>query len=927
MTIPDSGFMMENEASCLPHTPEEEKRIIDELTRQSEANVKEGNLFYVISNRWFSSWKMYVEQGTGENDKWDSESQHMDLLSSKINRPGPIDNSDIVEKESEGGGGDLQLRRMLMEELDYVLVSQEVWEKLFDWYKGGPSLPRKMISQGGINKNLMVEVYPLCLKIVDSRDNSQAVIWLSKKASVQELYEKVRTIREIEQQKACIWDYFNKQKQSLLNASNQTLEQLNLQMDQEVLLEVQVDGNYSSQISMDSTGNELALVTVEPSRSSMTIAGGPTLSNGHLMGYNNNMLQGSTVSGSASTDTDDRPYVYNPMKKGDKGGLAGLQNLGNTCFMNSSLQCLVHTPPLVDYFLQDYSDEINTDNPLGMHGELALAFGELLRKLWSSGRTTIAPRAFKGKLARFAPQFSGYNQHDSQELLAFLLDGLHEDLNRVKNKPYIETKDSDGRPDEEVADECWKNHKARNDSLIVDVCQGQYKSTLVCPSCAKVSITFDPFMYLSVPLPSTVTRSMTVTVLYGDGRGLPMPYTVTLIKDRSVKDLVEALGTACCLKSDESLLLAEIYEHRIYRYLESPSEHLSSIKPDERIVAYRYSKGAGTTRLEIMHRRQEKCALDPLKGQRKLFGTPLVTYLGEDQINGVDIERAVSTSLSPLRRAVKLHSTKENGSTSEAVDEPSNSYNLRSMDNTELEEASSRELSFHLFLALDERGHTCKPLEKFSSLKSGKNIKVFLDWTEKEDESYDASYLENLPEVHKSGNTAKKTRQEAISLFTCLEAFLKEEPLGPSDMWYCPRCKEHRQATKKLDLWMLPEVLVFHLKRFSYSRYSKNKLDSFVTFPIHNLDLSRYVMSKDGKPYIYELYAISNHYGGLGGGHYTAYAKLIDENRWYHFDDSHVSPVSESDIKTSAAYVLFYRRVKSGSNTGEGDASETHMAS
>ena len=73
---------------------------------------------------------------------------------------------------------------------------------------------------------------------------------------------------------------------------------------------------------------------------------------------------------------------------------------------------------------------------------------------------------------------------------------------------------------------------------------------------------------------------------------------------------------------------------------------------------------------------------------------------------------------------------------------------------------------------------------------------------------------------------------------------------------------------------MLPEVLVFHLKRFSYSRYSKNKLDSFVTFPIHDLDLSKYVKSKDGKPYLYELYAISNHYGGLGGGHYTAYAKV-----------------------------------------------------
>lgn len=60
---------------------------------------------------------------------------------------------------------------------------------------------------------------------------------------------------------------------------------------------------------------------------------------------------------------------------------------------------------------------------------------------------------------------------------------------------------------------------------------------------------------------------------------------------------------------------------------------------------------------------------------------------------------------------------------------------------------------------------------------------------------------------------------------------------------------------------------------------------------------------------------------------YLPIVQLIDENRWYHFDDSHVSPVSESEIKTSAAYVLFYRRVKSRLNTGEGEASETHMAS
>ena len=56
----------------------------------------------------------------------------------------------------------------------------------------------------------------------------------------------------------------------------------------------------------------------------------------------------------------------------------------------------------------------------------------------------------------------------TQELLAFLLDGLHEDLNRVKKKPYIEAKDADDRPDDEFAEECWNYHKARNDSIIVD---------------------------------------------------------------------------------------------------------------------------------------------------------------------------------------------------------------------------------------------------------------------------------------------------------------------------------------------------------------------------------------------------------------------------------------------------------------------------
>ncbi|KAM1185395.1 hypothetical protein ACFX2I_014603 [Malus domestica] len=92
---------------------------------------------------------------------------------------------------------------------------------------------------------------------------------------------------------------------------------------------------------------------------------------------------------------------------------------------------------------------------------VALAFGELLRRLWAPNARPVAPTIFKLKLANFAPQFSGYNQHDSQELLAFLLDGFHEDLNRVKFKPYIEAKDVEGCRDDEVAEGYWQNHLAR----------------------------------------------------------------------------------------------------------------------------------------------------------------------------------------------------------------------------------------------------------------------------------------------------------------------------------------------------------------------------------------------------------------------------------------------------------------------------------
>ena len=74
--------------------------------------------------------------------------------------------------------------------------------------------------------------------------------------------------------------------------------------------------------------------------------------------------------------------------------------------------------------------------------------------------------------------------------------------------------------------------------------------------------------------------------------------------------------------------------------------------------------------------------------------------------------------------------------------------------------------------------------------------------------------------------------QKRTSLYDCVELFTKTEKLGSDDPWYCKKCKKHQEATKKFDLWKLPDVLVVHLKRFSYNRIWRDKIDAVIDFPL-----------------------------------------------------------------------------------------------
>ncbi|KAM9801399.1 ubiquitin carboxyl-terminal hydrolase 2a isoform 1-T1 [Neosynchiropus ocellatus] len=180
-------------------------------------------------------------------------------------------------------------------------------------------------------------------------------------------------------------------------------------------------------------------------------------------------------------------------------GLVGLKNLGNTCFMNSILQCLSNTHSLRDYCLHNSHrrDLNNTRTNTALMEE----FAKLIQTMWtSSSSDAVSPSEFKTQIQRYAPRFVGYNQQDAQEFLRFLLDGLHNEINRVTVRPRGTVEDFDHLPDEEKGKKMWSKYLEREDSKIVDLFVGQLKSSLTCSHCGFCSTVFDPFWDLSLPI-------------------------------------------------------------------------------------------------------------------------------------------------------------------------------------------------------------------------------------------------------------------------------------------------------------------------------------------------------------------------------------------------------------------------------------------
>ncbi len=166
----------------------------------------------------------------------------------------------------------------------------------------------------------------------------------------------------------------------------------------------------------------------------------------------------------------------------------------------------------------------------------------------------------------------------------------------------------------------------------------------------------------------------------------------------------------------------------------------------------------------------------------------------------------------------------------------------------------------------------------------------------------DFGFQENLNNNSKKLNKNKNK----ITLDDCLKAFCEEEKLEAGNEWYCKRCKQLTLPVKKIEIFYLPKILIINFKRFIKEKYQWRKNEEDIDFPIIDLNMKDYIIGPDKEHSVYDLFAVSQHYGCTGFGHYTSVCKNLDS--WYSYNDSEVRTCQSKDALTSAAYVLFYKR-------------------
>ena len=452
----------------------------------------------------------------------------------------------------------------------------------------------------------------------------------------------------------------------------------------------------------------------------------------------------------------------------------------------------------------------------------------------------------------------------------------------MTNKPYVEEKDFEpGTSEEKFYETCKKNFMLRNDSFIQDLFYGRFRSMTTCPTCKHVSLKFEPFSMLSLPIPSSNKDShMTVTFYYVNDMCLYdlVKVECNVIKEATLRNIRDGFTKA--KKQSQDSMNFYYYNGRTYEWQEVDDldQQLVQIKfPENHFFFLMQDKTKNLGDSDLVHLCFKIDGLDPEKvvGIRKLIKTSKQSQVADlyrfyyDCLKQTfdskieDFDRCFS-SKDPKRRLFDLF--KGNQHLTFESDIPGS----LTVDIADYDEIAVKILNEGIFKH--------KKLNALGTLLS-----------------------ERYPE------------DRVISLINCFESLTNPEKLDEENKWYCEKCKDHRQANFQLSIKELPPILIIHLKRFKKtSSMSPLKLTDIVDFPLDNLKLADYTSDPklQANNCTYSLFGMINHSGNASYGHYTSVVRnMTNPNQWIYCDDENVVELKPNAFPAKdRSYILFYRK-------------------
>ncbi|XP_033894023.3 ubiquitin carboxyl-terminal hydrolase 43-like isoform X2 [Acipenser ruthenus] len=637
-------------------------------------------------------------------------------------------------------------------------------------------------------------------------------------------------------------------------------------------------------------------------------------------------------------------------------GVLGLKNHGNTCFMNAVVQCLSNTDLFAEYLgLEQYKVDLSHRQVNGMlknddvpqvKGEVTKQLASLMRALWTLDYTPQLSVEFKNTVSKYGSQFRGNSQHDALEFLLWLLDQVHEDVNSSpgntnNTKPIGKTQSGEetpggGQPATETPG---------SQSFVREHFQAQYRSSLTCPHCLKQSNTFDPFLCISLPIPLRQTRPLYITlVFHTKGQrylriGLAVPLFGTVA---SLREMVSMEGKI----TPEQVILTEVYSTGFQRSFFN-EEELTSIAESDNIYAFQappiVSRG-GSARVSGYHHSLPSSPYSSgPEGQRlPPTGTLSSEFLNHSSSGKVLllICNAAGSGEQAVRFGPPFLMREDRAISWDQLQQ----CILSKMYYLMISEAQTQNVGVLFRIRVVGGSITCSYLSpqdsqplyhpavdralRFCGLGGPPHVKLVIEWDHKAKDGLFGNIQEEVVQDAESVRAQQQQHQQqhSCTLDECFQLYTKEEQLAPDDAWKCPHCKQLQQGMVKMSLWTLPDILILHLKRFRQVGERRNKLSSLVRFPLTGLDMTPHMVKRSHssrnllspwpswKPpqqhhdFLYDLYAVCNHHGGMHGGHYTAYCRNSVDGQWYSYDDSSVDLIPEEEVSTRGAYILFYQK-------------------